>query len=187
VQCPMSNVQNLSLTLDFWNLDFGQRCWLGRKDSNLRMPVPKTGALPLGYAPMSHRFWRCTLKPIRRAWSKRLLVLRSRERRAGERLPVRFSLQCACCLRLCRLAVKDAEDACAATRKRGRACAGLQQGCVRARNFRLKAKDDRREIVRQFARERTGRIRLHARNRYINGAIRLCQGGRSQCFISFRR
>ncbi len=25
--------------------------WLGRKDSNLRMPVPKTGALPLGYAP----------------------------------------------------------------------------------------------------------------------------------------
>src|ERR1041384_2532852 len=27
------------------------RCWLGRKDSNLRMPVPKTGALPLGYAP----------------------------------------------------------------------------------------------------------------------------------------
>jgi hypothetical protein len=26
--------------------------WLGRQDSNLRMPVPKTGALPLGYAPM---------------------------------------------------------------------------------------------------------------------------------------
>jgi hypothetical protein len=25
--------------------------WLGRKDSNLRMPDPKTGALPLGYAP----------------------------------------------------------------------------------------------------------------------------------------
>jgi hypothetical protein len=25
--------------------------WLGREDSNLRMPVPKTGALPLGYAP----------------------------------------------------------------------------------------------------------------------------------------
>ena len=28
--------------------------WLGRQDSNLRMPVPKTGALPLGDAP-SHR------------------------------------------------------------------------------------------------------------------------------------
>jgi hypothetical protein len=27
--------------------------WLGREDSNLRMPVPKTGALPLGYAPVS--------------------------------------------------------------------------------------------------------------------------------------
>ena len=25
--------------------------WLGREDSNLRMPDPKTGALPLGYAP----------------------------------------------------------------------------------------------------------------------------------------
>jgi hypothetical protein len=25
--------------------------WLGRQDSNLRMPVPKTSALPLGYAP----------------------------------------------------------------------------------------------------------------------------------------
>ena len=29
----------------------GKECWLGRQDSNLRMPVPKTGALPLGYAP----------------------------------------------------------------------------------------------------------------------------------------
>src|SRR6266852_9224128 len=27
--------------------------WLGRKDSNLRMPDPKTGALPLGDAPKS--------------------------------------------------------------------------------------------------------------------------------------
>ena len=27
------------------------KCWLGRQDSNLRMPVPKTGALPLGDAP----------------------------------------------------------------------------------------------------------------------------------------
>ncbi len=26
--------------------------WLGRQDSNLRMPIPKTGALPLGYAPI---------------------------------------------------------------------------------------------------------------------------------------
>ena len=25
--------------------------WLGRQGSNLRMPIPKTGALPLGHAP----------------------------------------------------------------------------------------------------------------------------------------
>ncbi len=27
------------------------RKWLGRQDSNLRVPGPKPGALPLGYAP----------------------------------------------------------------------------------------------------------------------------------------
>jgi hypothetical protein len=27
------------------------KVWLGRQDSNLRVPVPKTGALPLGHAP----------------------------------------------------------------------------------------------------------------------------------------
>ena len=27
--------------------------WLGRRDSNPRMPVPKTGALPLGDAPIA--------------------------------------------------------------------------------------------------------------------------------------
>lgn len=29
--------------------------WLGRQDSNLRMAVPKTAALPLGYAPTGAR------------------------------------------------------------------------------------------------------------------------------------
>ena len=28
------------------------KIWLGRRDSNPRMPVPKTGALPLGDAPI---------------------------------------------------------------------------------------------------------------------------------------
>ena len=28
-------------------------CWLGRQDSNLRMPASKAGALPLGDAPTS--------------------------------------------------------------------------------------------------------------------------------------
>ena len=32
--------------------------WLGRQDSNLRMPIPKTGALPLGYAPFAPTFER---------------------------------------------------------------------------------------------------------------------------------
>ena len=43
--------------------------WLGRRDSNPRMPVPKTGALPLGDAPLmrliyvvciTDRFYRIT-------------------------------------------------------------------------------------------------------------------------------
>ncbi len=32
--------------------DKSAKCWLGRQDSNLRMAVPKTAALPLGYAPI---------------------------------------------------------------------------------------------------------------------------------------
>ena len=32
--------------------------WLGRRDSNPRMPVPKTGALPLGDAPMYENFFK---------------------------------------------------------------------------------------------------------------------------------
>ena len=32
-------------------LDLQFTGWLGRQDSNLRMAVPKTAALPLGYAP----------------------------------------------------------------------------------------------------------------------------------------
>ena len=33
-------------------ITYNLKKWLGREDSNLRMPVPKTGALPLGYAPV---------------------------------------------------------------------------------------------------------------------------------------
>jgi hypothetical protein len=33
-----------------------KRRWLGREDSNLRMAVPKTAALPLGDAPMRGAF-----------------------------------------------------------------------------------------------------------------------------------
>ena len=31
--------------------------WLGREDSNLRMPAPKAGALPLGDAPPKQRMY----------------------------------------------------------------------------------------------------------------------------------
>jgi hypothetical protein len=31
--------------------------WLGRRDSNPRMPVPKTGALPLGHAPLMRLYY----------------------------------------------------------------------------------------------------------------------------------
>jgi hypothetical protein len=31
--------------------------WLGRRDSNPRMPVPKTGALPLGHSPLPAIFY----------------------------------------------------------------------------------------------------------------------------------
>src|SRR5512132_3417614 len=43
--------------------------WLGRQDSNLRMPVPKTGALPLGDAPagVSHVAGEPALIAARRA------------------------------------------------------------------------------------------------------------------------
>lgn len=38
--------------LEFFKKSFkNNNLWLGRKDSNLRMAVPKTAALPLGYAP----------------------------------------------------------------------------------------------------------------------------------------
>ncbi len=32
-----------------------EKKWLGRKDSNLRMPLPKSGALPLGDSPPLRR------------------------------------------------------------------------------------------------------------------------------------
>ncbi len=38
-------------------VDKSAKSWLGRQDSNLRMAVPKTAALPLGYAPSDRRKW----------------------------------------------------------------------------------------------------------------------------------
>jgi hypothetical protein len=49
-------------------VDKSAKCWLGRQDSNLRMAVPKTAALPLGYAPAA-------VFPLR--GEARLIVIRS--------------------------------------------------------------------------------------------------------------
>ena len=40
-----------AFTRNFWVVRLDQKGWLGRQDSNLRMAVPKTAALPLGYTP----------------------------------------------------------------------------------------------------------------------------------------
>lgn len=47
--------------------------WLGRQDSNLRMPIPKTGALPLGHAPCAGRKARTVIRmlPLRNTGFKR--------------------------------------------------------------------------------------------------------------------
>ncbi len=47
-----------------------ENTWLGWQDSNLRMPVPKTGALPLGYTP---------------AGEERPIARHARVKRPGER------------------------------------------------------------------------------------------------------
>ena len=58
--------------------------WLGRVDSNQRMPVPKTGALPLGYAPKSDSECKERLyegyKLKARAYSNRDTVTQSKTR-----------------------------------------------------------------------------------------------------------
>ncbi len=38
-------------TAAYLSLNYYGNKWLGWQDSNLRMPIPKTGALPLGYTP----------------------------------------------------------------------------------------------------------------------------------------
>jgi hypothetical protein len=45
-----------------WIFDLNRERWLGRLDSNQGMAVPKTAALPLGYAPTD---WRDVSSPNR--------------------------------------------------------------------------------------------------------------------------
>src|SRR5882724_5679442 len=72
--------------------------WLGREDSNLRMPVPKTGALPLGYAPISdaklkERKNGISHEPTARRYSFRDTVTQGKMRQPGSSL---ISLRARC-------------------------------------------------------------------------------------------
>src|SRR5260370_37907994 len=58
--------------------------WLGRKASNLRMPDPKTGALPLGDAPTS---WPGEALKNRAAGSHRALIVAAPNRPTGKDAP----------------------------------------------------------------------------------------------------
>ena len=49
----MRDERQAGIILPDSSLVTGLKNWLGREDSNLRVPDPKTGALPLGYAPIN--------------------------------------------------------------------------------------------------------------------------------------
>ena len=66
---------------------------LGRMDSNQRMPVPKTGALPLGDAPISNSAVAAVARASReepRAVGESRAVVVAREGRAGVDPPARL-------------------------------------------------------------------------------------------------
>ena len=65
--------------------------WLGREDSNLRMPDPKTGALPLGYAPMRISFY--DAETTLRFYRKRFAILVSRNSCYDKLSPGRFIIE----------------------------------------------------------------------------------------------
>jgi hypothetical protein len=50
-----------------------RKCWLGRQDSNLGMPVPKTGALPLGDAPKLLKQFYDNTRNLRKAMKRDLI------------------------------------------------------------------------------------------------------------------
>ena len=50
------------------NFGLANEEWLGRQDSNLGMPVPKTGALPLGDAPSRKIACQCISNSSESAW-----------------------------------------------------------------------------------------------------------------------
>jgi hypothetical protein len=70
------------------------KVWLGRKDSNLRMPIPKTGALPLGYAPAfrERRLPACSFNPTSEARriTQRFSILAAPNRLTRKRAPTSF-------------------------------------------------------------------------------------------------
>src|SRR2546425_12819588 len=122
------------------------RNWLGRKDSNLRMPVPKTGALPLGYAPAS-----MAGKALKdgAAWAHRASIVVAPHRFTWKDAPTRFEFDCLNGAFLRILAVKNPKHcrATAGQQRRSRTC--LHQSGFRSPNFRFEVKYHRLKIVLQ--------------------------------------
>src|ERR1043165_8174738 len=150
------------------------------------MPVPKTGALPLGDSPIPVS-GPAVGQENRRASPECQKVLGPRERGAREDLPAARGTQNLAGTPRFPLAVKDSEDARTAARKHCPTRARAQKRVARARRQRLQPREDGLEIVRRRLTERTGKSGLCARNRQVNDHLILCQGGSAERLISLRR
>src|ERR1700760_3856424 len=111
------------------------------------MPVPKTGALPLGDSPIPVSSPAAGLKNRRRA-PESANVLGARKRLAREDPPGCLGAQNVARTLRFPLAFKDAEQARPAARKRRASRARLNKRFARAPDLRLKPWHDGLEIVR---------------------------------------
>src|SRR5687767_1921652 len=112
------------------------------------MPVPKTGALPLGDSPIPVS-GPAAGSERRRAAPERREVLAARERGAREDLPGAFdAAQRAACAPRFRLTFKDSEDAGAAAREHHPERARTFQRLARAADLGVEPHHDGLEIVR---------------------------------------
>src|ERR1044071_9512798 len=128
------------------------------------MPVPKTGALPLGDSPIP------VSSPAdgsenRRAATERREVLGTRERRTREDTTARFGPQCRARAIRFPLAFKDSEDARTAAREQRPDGARFRERFPRAADFWVEPRHDDLEIVRPDSTVRNGKIGFRARNR----------------------
>src|SRR5579885_845568 len=109
------------------------------------MPVPKTGALPLGASPIPVSSPAAWLKN-RRAPAETANVLGARERLAREDAPSPLGAQTVARALRFPLAFKDSEQTRPAARKRRPPSARPQERFARPPDLRLKPRDDGLEI-----------------------------------------